>query len=91
MANNDQTTKTGISRRDFLQKSALAGCAALAASQLDFAQMLIARVEAGEITAQEAYSLMKAENTLYTVCLNCNTGCGIKVKIIYGCEDFDVP
>jgi len=84
MANNDQTTNTGISRRDFLQKSALAGCAALAASQLDFARMLIARVEAGEITAQEAYSLMKAENTLYTVCLNCNTGCGIKVKIMDG-------
>ncbi len=45
---------------------------------------LIARVEAGEITEAEAYELMKAENTLYTVCLNCNTGCGIKVKILEG-------
>ena len=26
MGNNDQTTKKGMSRRDFLQKSALAGC-----------------------------------------------------------------
>jgi anaerobic selenocysteine-containing dehydrogenase len=84
MENNDQTTKTGMSRRDFLQKSALAGCGALVATQLDFARMLISRVEAGEITQAEAYELMKAENTLYTVCLNCNTGCGIKVKILQG-------
>ena len=80
----DKQEQSGLSRRDFLQKTALAGCAALAASQLDFAQMLIARVEAGELTAAEAYELMKAENTLYTVCLNCNTGCGIKVKVLDG-------
>lgn len=80
----DNKEQSGISRRDFLQKTALAGCAALAASQLDFARMLIARVEAGELTPTEAYELMQAENTLYTVCLNCNTGCGIKVKILDG-------
>ncbi|HSR36888.1 MAG TPA: molybdopterin-dependent oxidoreductase, partial [Desulfurivibrionaceae bacterium] len=79
--NKDQS---GISRRDFLQKTALASCAALAASQLDFARMLIARVEAGELTPTEAYELMQAENALYTVCLNCNTGCGIKVKLLQG-------
>ncbi|MFZ5773886.1 MAG: molybdopterin-dependent oxidoreductase [Thermodesulfobacteriota bacterium] len=80
----DNKEQRGISRRDFLQKSALAGCAALAASQLDFARMLISRVEAGELTITEAYELMQAENTLYTVCLNCNTGCGIKVRILDG-------
>ena len=74
----------GVSRRDFLKTSALVGCGAIVASQLDFAQGLIARVEAGELTQAEAYELMKAENTLYTVCLNCNTGCGIKVKILQG-------
>jgi anaerobic selenocysteine-containing dehydrogenase len=73
-----------ITRRDFLQKTALASCAALAVSQVDFAKMIISRVEAGELTIAEAYELMKAENTLYTVCLNCNTGCGIKVKIMDG-------
>ena len=26
-------------------------------------------------------NLIRAENTLYTVCLQCNTGCGIKVKL----------
>ena len=54
---------------------ALVGCGALVASQLDFARGLIARVEAGEISPFEAYQLMQAENTIYTACLNCNTGC----------------
>jgi anaerobic selenocysteine-containing dehydrogenase len=75
---------SGLSRRTFLKGTALAGCAALAAGPLELARLLIARVEAGEITPQEAYELMKAENQLYTVCLNCNTGCGIKVKIMDG-------
>jgi anaerobic selenocysteine-containing dehydrogenase len=77
-------SKNGMSRRDFLKTTAVAGCGAIVASQLDFARGLIARVEAGELTAAEAYELMKAENTLYSVCLNCNTGCGIKVKILDG-------
>src|SRR5512138_3623174 len=77
-------SNNGMSRRDFLKTTAVAGCGAIVASQLDFARGLIARVEAGEITAAEAYELLKAENTLYTVCLNCNTGCGIKVKILDG-------
>src|SRR5512133_1435935 len=74
---------SGIDRRDFL-KAAAAGCGALAASQLDFARGLLARAEAGELTAAEAYQLLKAENQIQTVCLNCNTGCGIKVKLIDG-------
>jgi anaerobic selenocysteine-containing dehydrogenase len=77
-------TSTDVSRRNFLKTSAMVGCGALVASQLDFARGLIARVEAGELTPAEAYELLKAENTLYTVCLNCNTGCGIKVKILQG-------
>ena len=76
--------KTGVSRREFLKKSALIGCGALVASQLDFAHGLIARVEAGELTQMEALEMLRAEHTLYTVCLNCNTGCGIKVKIMDG-------
>ena len=79
-----QTVHEGISRRAFLKNSVLAGCSALVASQLDFAHGLMARVEAGELSPMEAYELMKPGNTLYTVCLNCNTGCGIKVKILNG-------
>ena len=84
MADNTHEKSNGVSRRKFLKTTALAGCGALVASQLEFTRNLLARVEAGEITPFEAYELMKAENTLYTVCLNCNTGCGIKVKIMDG-------
>src|SRR5512134_990985 len=76
--------KNGTSRRDFLRTSALAGCGALAASQLDLARALIARAEACELTPPALYELNKLENTLYSVCLNCNTGCGIKVKVVGG-------
>jgi anaerobic selenocysteine-containing dehydrogenase len=73
----------GTSRRDFLKTGAV-GCGALALSQLDFARGLLARAEAGELTAEELYELGRVENELHTVCLNCNTGCGIKVKILDG-------
>src|SRR6266498_5828498 len=76
--------QNGTSRREFLKRSALFGCGALAASQLEGALALIGRAEAGELTPAELYQLSKAENTLYTVCLNCNTGCGIKVKVLDG-------
>ncbi|MBF0328423.1 MAG: molybdopterin-dependent oxidoreductase [Nitrospirae bacterium] len=69
----------GFSRRDFIRCSAVLGGAMLA-SQLEWATDLMKRAEAGMLTSEEAYELIKAENTLYTVCLQCNTGCGIKVK-----------
>jgi tetrathionate reductase subunit A len=76
--------QNGTSRREFLKRSVIAGCGALVASQLDVARLLIARAEAGELTPAELYELNRLENTLYTVCLNCNTGCGIKVKVLDG-------
>jgi tetrathionate reductase subunit A len=75
--------KLDITRRGFLKGTAV-GCGALALSQMDLARGLIARAEAGELTAEELYALAKAENQIQTVCLNCNTGCGIKVKILDG-------
>ncbi len=76
--------KNGTSRRDFLKQGAIAGCGALAASQLDGPLAVIGRAEAGELGPTELYQLNRVENTLYTVCLNCNTGCGIKVKVLDG-------
>jgi tetrathionate reductase subunit A len=73
----------GTTRREFIKTTAI-GCGALAASQLDFTRDLLARAEAGELTPAEAYALQKAENQITTVCLNCNTGCGIRVKLIDG-------
>jgi anaerobic selenocysteine-containing dehydrogenase len=76
--------KNGTSRREFLKQGAIAGCGALAASQIDGPLALIGRAEAGELGPAELYQLNRVENTLYTACLNCNTGCGIKVKVLDG-------
>jgi anaerobic selenocysteine-containing dehydrogenase len=73
----------GTGRREFL-KTAAAGCGALAASNLDFARGLLARAEAGELAPDEVTALLRAENQIQTVCLNCNTGCGIRVKLLDG-------
>ncbi|MCX8023468.1 MAG: molybdopterin-dependent oxidoreductase [Syntrophorhabdaceae bacterium] len=70
----------GITRRGFIKCSALLG-GTIMASQFEWASSLIRRAEAGSLTQDEEYELIKAENTLYTVCLQCNTGCGIKVKL----------
>ncbi len=72
--------KKGLKRRDFLKCSAVLGGAVLA-SQMEWTADLIRRAEAGLLTHEEEYALIKAENILYTVCLQCNTGCGIKVKL----------
>ena len=69
-----------VDRREFLKCSALLG-GSLLATQLEWAQDFIKRAEAGQLTPEELYQLSKAENQLYTVCLQCNTGCGIKVKL----------
>ena len=73
-----------LSRRDFLKSSALlGGCAALAAS-CRRADELAALAEAGELSPEQFYQIANAENILYTTCQNCNTGCGIKAKILDG-------
>ncbi len=76
--------RKGSTRRKFLEQSAIAGCSAFAASQLDLVD-LIARAEARQnCGGLEPYGLGSPQNTLYTACLNCNTGCSIKVKLLDG-------
>jgi anaerobic selenocysteine-containing dehydrogenase len=70
--------KNGMTRRDFMKCSAMVGGGLLASQGWLGDHMR--RAEAGMLTAEEEYELVKAENTLYSVCLQCNTGCGIKVK-----------
>ena len=70
----------GLNRRNFLKCSAVLG-GALLTSQMEWASDLMRRAEAGQLTPEEEYELIRAENTLYTECLQCNTGCGIKVKL----------
>jgi len=76
----EKEKQKGLTRRDFVKCSAVLG-GALLASQLEWTSDLMRRAEAGTLTPEEEYELVKAENTLYTVCLQCNTGCGIKVKL----------
>jgi anaerobic selenocysteine-containing dehydrogenase len=69
------------SRRAFLRSAALLGGSA-AASQVPAAWTGPRRAEAApdQIPA-EAYVLAKPERLLYSVCQQCNTQCGIKVKL----------
>ncbi len=75
------TKNAKVSRRDFLKMAGITGVAAAFFSSLPEAKDAIAKtINAGEGNFFEA----KPENQLYTVCLQCNTGCGIKVKILEG-------
>lgn len=73
-----------VTRRDFLKHSAFLGGSALLASQIGGFENLLARAEAGMLSPAERYELAAAEHQLYSVCLQCNTGCGIKAKILDG-------
>jgi len=72
-----------LTRRNFVKTSAFLG-GSVYLSQLERVFELLNKAEAGILTPDEAYELAKAENILYSVCLQCNTGCGIKAKILDG-------
>lgn len=80
MRDHQNNNENGLSRRDFIKCSAVLG-GTLLASQMEWTTDLMRRAEAGLLTPDEEYELIRAGNTLYTVCLQCNTGCGIKVKL----------
>lgn len=67
------------SRRTFLAGTA-AGCAAAVLAADTEMMALWQKARAGTLSPEDAYILNKAENTIYSCCLQCNTGCGIKVK-----------
>ncbi|WP_322815273.1 molybdopterin-dependent oxidoreductase [Chloroflexus sp.] len=71
-------TNQSMSRRDFLKTSALLGGGA---ALLGFGPL--AGLARGEAPALEL-PLVDAANSIQTVCLQCNTGCGLKVKLIDG-------
>ncbi len=76
MAEKKRTSQS-ISRRDFLKLSAVAGGTAAVLGNLPaFKQVMT------ESTKASSYPLNDPSNQIYTVCLQCNTGCGIKVKIL---------
>jgi tetrathionate reductase subunit A len=69
-----------ISRRLFLKASAAAGGAAA----LFGSSTAAARVKEALEGKQAPFFETLPENQIYTVCLQCNTGCGIKVKLQNG-------
>ncbi|MCW5853552.1 MAG: molybdopterin-dependent oxidoreductase [Anaerolineae bacterium] len=71
------TAGVAVGRRDFLKTTALLGGSAL----LGQAAHSLAGLAAD---APGDYPLAKAENTIFTVCQQCNTQCGIKVKLVNG-------
>ncbi|MBI3029515.1 MAG: molybdopterin-dependent oxidoreductase [Candidatus Rokubacteria bacterium] len=73
-----------LDRRNFLKTGAFLGGSALLAGQLQSAMDLMGRAEAQTLSGGGAYPLAKPENILYSVCLQCNTGCGIKAKVLNG-------
>ncbi|MBI5730002.1 MAG: molybdopterin-dependent oxidoreductase [Ignavibacteriales bacterium] len=84
MKNENEKIETGNNRREFLKTTALLGGGAVVLSQFSWAQNLIAKANTGSLTPAEASQLSLAENIVHSVCLQCNTGCGIKVKLLDG-------
>lgn len=76
--------KKRISRKKFLKMSGATGAGALLGLGMmkDFGLMKDALAFGGRKSAD--YDLNKADNIINSVCLQCNTGCGIKVKILDG-------
>lgn len=76
----NQPQSCNLSRRDFLTLSAVAGGAAAFLGTLPQVERVLAE------GAQEGAEYIQArpENQIYTACLQCNTGCPIKVKLQEG-------
>lgn len=73
-----------FSRKKFLKTSAFLGGSLILLSDLEKAYGQVKKNVAEKLTAEQEYELAKPENILYTVCLQCNTGCGIKAKLFNG-------
>ncbi|MCL5040359.1 MAG: molybdopterin-dependent oxidoreductase [Firmicutes bacterium] len=71
-------TQFRTTRRQFIKTSALLGGSALAAGQIHWA---LGQSEPAVAGAGDPYELVQPKNILYSACLQCNTGCPIKVKI----------
>ena len=72
----EQGEKCKLSRRDFLKLSTIAGSAAAFLGALPHIEGVFAD------NLGKDYNLAHAEKMIYSVCQQCNTQCGIKVKII---------
>jgi len=77
-------TSRRVSRRDLLKTSAFLGGSVLLMNRIDRVLGMVARAEVAQSQSLLSYDVARPENVLRTVCLHCNTGCGIKVKLLRG-------
>ncbi|MGC8780908.1 MAG: molybdopterin-dependent oxidoreductase [Anaerolineae bacterium] len=80
MKTQDTRSQTRLSRRAFLKATAVAGGACALLGQLPAMEAINQALAAGA----EGFFEVQPENQIYSVCLQCNTGCGIKVKLLDG-------
>ena len=73
-----------LDRRNFLKAGAFLGGSAALADQLARTMVGAGAAEAQTLAGAGDYPLANPENILYSVCLQCNTGCGIKAKVVNG-------
>jgi tetrathionate reductase subunit A len=71
-----------MDRRDFLKSSAFLGCSLAASTSL--VRVLGAAGGGLLFDVGDAYLQHLPENQIYSVCQQCNTNCGIKVKFVDG-------
>ena len=77
-----------LTRRTFVKTSALLGGAAAIATQMPAVAKTLTEsaqsAQAAQAGGAGVYPLADPNNILYTSCLQCNTGCAIKVKLVDG-------
>ena len=84
MMNETKPKETGvISRRTFLKTSSCAAATSVAFLH-DMPEACAAIQKAFAAGEMTNFFEVNPDNQIYTVCLQCNTGCGIKVKILDG-------
>ena len=79
----EEATRRGLSRRDVVKLGALAGAGAAGAAflgGLPIFSKIAAATSSDALDGSGDYPLADPANQLYTACLQCNTGCGVKVK-----------
>jgi len=70
-----------LTRRDVLKTSAFLGGTGVAAAYMPWLLDLASSRAGREIEPTHEYELAKAENTIYSVCLNCHTACPLAGKL----------
>src|SRR4030042_1690827 len=81
MSEYKETPNGKWDRRHFSKISAFLGGTTLAATQVPWLFDLAGSASAREIKSTHEFELARPENQIYTVCLQCNTGCPIQVKL----------